>query len=82
MSIEGEQDVRGGGFHRGSGVGNRASVFYARNKYEDTNAFIVVTASPHTLGISVAAEDGKPAESVQPQAVALAKIVVAKLRRT
>jgi hypothetical protein len=64
------------------GIGERAYGFYPkpRDKYEDTNAFVVVKLGQHMIAVSVAAEEGKPAESVQPHAVALAKIVVSKLR--
>ena len=51
-----------------------------RDEYEDTIGLLVVNAGPHTLGISLAAAKGEPAESVQPGLVTLTKAVVAKLR--
>jgi len=51
-----------------------------RDKYEDAIGLLVVKVGQHTLGISIAAEDSKPVESVQPHLVTLAKTVTAKLR--
>src|SRR3954453_12392167 len=67
--------------HPVSGVGEGAYVIYPepRNQYQDTVAFLVTKVGPHTVAVSLAAEEGKPAESVQPAVVALAKAVVAKL---
>ena len=63
-------------------AGDGAYIMYPkpRDEYEDTIGLLVVHAGPHTLGISLAAAKGEPAESVQPKLVALAKAVVAKLR--
>ncbi len=63
-------------------AGDGAYVIYPkpRDEYEDTTGLLVVNAGPHTLGISLAAAKGEPAESVQPKLVALAKAVVGKLR--
>jgi hypothetical protein len=44
------------------------------------HAVVVVRVGQHTIGVSVEAEEGKPAESMQPQAIALARMVAAKLR--
>jgi hypothetical protein len=63
-------------------AGDGAYIMYPkpRDEYEDTVGVLVVKAGPHTLGISLAAAEGEPAESVQPRLVTLAKAVVAKLR--
>ena len=63
-------------------AGDGAYVIYPkpRDEYEDTIGLLVVTSGPHTLGISLAAPKGEPAESVQPKLVTLSKAVVAKLR--
>jgi hypothetical protein len=50
-----------------------------RDQYEGTYAVIVVKAGLRMLMLSLEVEGGKPAESVQPQLVALAKAAVAKL---
>jgi hypothetical protein len=65
-----------------SGVGDRAYVFYPkpRDQYEGVHAVVVVRVGQHTIGVSVEAEEGQPAESVRPQAIALARMVAAKLR--
>jgi hypothetical protein len=63
-------------------VGDGAYVIYPRprDEYEDAIGMLVVKSGAHTLGISLAATKGEPAESVQPKLVALAEAVVAKLR--
>jgi hypothetical protein len=63
-------------------AGAGAYVIYPtpRDQYEDTIGLLVVTSGAHTVGVSVAAETGQPAASVQPALVALARAVVAKLR--
>jgi hypothetical protein len=63
-------------------AGDGAYVIYPtpRNKYQDTIGLIVVSSGPHTLGISLAAKDGQPVESVRPKLVTLTKAVVGKLR--
>jgi hypothetical protein len=68
--------------HPTPAAGDGAYIIYPkpRDKYEDTIGLLVVSAGSHTLGISLAAETGQPAESVQPGLVALANAVVAKLR--
>lgn len=65
-----------------SGLGDRAYFFFPkpRSQYEDTSAFLVVHVGRYTVGLSIAADAGQSAESVQPQVLALAQIVVAKLR--
>lgn len=68
--------------HPVPGLGDRAYAFYPKpqNASQDPNALVVVTVGQHTVAVSVAAEQGKPAESAQPQAVELATMVAAKLR--
>jgi hypothetical protein len=63
-------------------AGSGAYVIYPtpRDEYEDTIGLLVVNAGPHTLGVSLAAAKGEPAESVQPTLVTLANAVVTKLR--
>ena len=65
-----------------AGVGDRAWVIYPkpRNQYQARVAFLGVKTGPHMLGISLEADDGKPTESVLPDVVSLAKVVVGKLR--
>ena len=64
------------------GIGDAAYFFYPkpRDQYEGVHAVVVVNVGQHTLAVSVEAEEGKAAESVQPQALALAKLVTTKLR--
>ena len=68
--------------HPVSGIGDGAYFFYPkpRDQYEGVNAVVVVHVGQHTLAVSVEAEQGNSADSVQPQALALAKMVWAKLR--
>jgi hypothetical protein len=65
-----------------AGLGEKAYSFYPRprNEYEDTNAFVVIKQGRYVIAMSVAAPKGKTAESVQPQAIELAKIVLARLK--
>jgi hypothetical protein len=51
-----------------------------QNKCQDTIGLLVLPLTGHTLGITLAAAEGQPAESVQPGLVALAGAVVPKLR--
>jgi hypothetical protein len=51
-----------------------------RDEHEDTIALLVVQVEPHTVAVSHPADEGKPAESVQPQVMKLAEIVIARLR--
>jgi hypothetical protein len=64
-----------------SGLGDKAYAFYFKpqNEHQDAGTFIVVSAGKRTVAVSVSAEEGQPSESVQPQAVELAKMVLAKL---
>jgi hypothetical protein len=68
--------------HPASGAGDGAYVMHPKpqNAYRDTIGLLVVPLAGHPLGITLAAEDGQPAESVQPSLVALANAVVPKLR--
>lgn len=65
-----------------AGVGEKAYSFYPkpRDKYEDTNAFVVVRQGQYVIAMSVAAPAGKTAESVQPQALELARLVLGRLK--
>ena len=65
-----------------AGVGEKAYAFYPkpRDQYEDTNAFVVARQGQYVVALSVAAPKGKTAQMVQPQALELAKIVLAKLK--
>ena len=65
-----------------SGAGDGGYVMYPKplNKYQDTIGLLVVPLAGHTLGITLAAAEGQPAESVQPGLVALAGAIVPKLR--
>ena len=63
-------------------MGDWAYGFYPKpwDNYEGLYAVVVARVGEHTIGVSVEAEEGQAAESVQPQATALARMVVAKLR--
>ena len=50
-----------------------------RNEHEYPTALIVVTRGPDTAVISVRAMEGEPANAAQPQAIELAKLVMARL---
>lgn len=65
-----------------AGLGDKAYSLYPmpRDKYEDTSAFVVVKRGNYTIAMSVAAPPGKTAQSVQPQALELAKLVLSRLR--
>jgi hypothetical protein len=64
-----------------SGVGDSAYSFFPKPRDEDENttAFVVVQSGQYTIAASVAAEAGQQAKSVEPQAIALAKLVLGKL---
>lgn len=66
-----------------SGVGDKAWVIYPkpRNQYQARVGFLGVKAGEQTVAISLEADDGKPTESVLPDLVALAKVVVTRLRQ-
>lgn len=65
-----------------AGVGDKAWVIYPkpRNQYQARVGFLGVKNGDQTVAISLEAEDGKPTESVLPDLVALAKLVVNRLR--
>jgi hypothetical protein len=50
----------------------------AENEYATT--LVVATSGQYTAAVSVRATPGEPAESAQPQAIELAKIVVSRLQ--
>ena len=66
-----------------AGVGPGAYVMYFKpdNPYQDTAAILVAKAGARMFMMSLAAPDGKTAESVQPQLVTLAKTVAERLSR-
>jgi hypothetical protein len=51
----------------------------ARTEHELPTVLVAVTSGTTTAAISVRAKEGQSAESAEPEAVALAKIVVSKL---
>lgn len=65
-----------------TGLGEKAYALFPkpRNQYQDTSAFVVAKQGIYLLAMSVAAPSGKTAQSVQPQALELAKLVLAKLK--
>lgn len=65
-----------------AGVGDRAWVIYPkpRNQYQPRVAFLGAKTGAHMIAVSLEADDGKPTESVLPDVIALAKLVVGKLR--
>lgn len=65
-----------------SGVGDKAWVIYPkpRNQYQARAGFLGVKVGDQMVAISLEADDGKPTESVLPDLVALAKLVVSRLR--
>jgi hypothetical protein len=65
-----------------SGVGDKAWVIYPkpRNQYQARVGFLGVKTGDQMLAISLEADDGKPTESVLPDLIALAKLVVSRLR--
>ena len=66
-----------------AGFGSGAYVMYFKpdNQYQDTAAILVARAGARMFMMSLAAPDGKTAESVQPQLVTLAKTVAERLSR-
>jgi 3-deoxy-D-manno-octulosonic-acid transferase len=64
-----------------SSLGDHAYVLHLapRNEREYPTALVVVTSGTNTAAISVRAKEGQTAESAQPEAVELAKLVVSKL---
>jgi hypothetical protein len=65
----------------GFGSGAYVMYFVPDNTYQDTAAILVARAGARMFMISLAAPDGKTAESVQPQLVTLAKTVSERLSR-
>jgi hypothetical protein len=67
--------------HPAPEAGDGAYVMYPKpqNKYQDTVGLLVVPLAGQTLGITLAAVEGKPVESVQPGLIALAKAVQVQL---
>ena len=67
--------------HRVPDLGDGAYSFYyvPENKYQDAGTFIVVSNNERTFAVSVAAEEGQPAQSTEAKAIELAKIVMTKL---
>lgn len=65
-----------------SGVGDEAWVIYPtpKNKYQARAGFLGVKVGDQMVAVSLEADDGKPTESVLPDLVALAKLVVTRLR--
>jgi hypothetical protein len=57
-----------------------AVYFEPKNEYQDGGTFVVVPSAKRTVAVSVSAKKGQPAESVQPQAVELTRLVLAKLK--
>jgi len=64
------------------GVGDKAWVIYPKpgNQYQARAGFLGVKAGDQMIGVSLEADDGKPTESVLPDLVALAKLVVSRVR--
>ena len=65
-----------------AGVGDRAMAFapQPKDKDEDKLVYVLVKQGPYLVNVSVLISKGKTAELVQPQAVELARIVLAKLQ--
>jgi len=65
-----------------SGVGDNAWVMYPKpaNQYQARVGFMGVKTGDQMLAISLEADDGKPQESVLPDLVALAKLVVSRVK--
>jgi hypothetical protein len=63
-------------------VGPGAYVMFPkpRDKYEDAVAVVVARKGDRTLGISLAAPEGKTQESMQPAVIEFAKAVLARLK--
>ena len=76
------QELEVGGFdkekHAVAGVGDSAAMYFMA-KGKDPAGFMVIHAGTRTLTIGVRGDQGQPSESVQPFAVGLAKIALAKL---
>lgn len=68
--------------HPISGIGDSAYVMYPKpkNRYQDTVVLVAVTLRRHVAGVTVAADEGKSAETAQPVAIALAREVIGKLQ--
>lgn len=64
------------------GLGRGAYVMFPppRDKYEDALAVVVTPAGSHMLMITLAAPDGRTAESMQPALVALTKTVMGRVQ--
>jgi hypothetical protein len=67
--------------HPVAGVGERAYVIYPkpRDSYETRVALLATKYRQYMLGISLEPDYGKPSESVQPDLIALTKVVMQKL---
>ena len=65
-----------------TGVGERAWVIFPKphNENEPRGGFLGAKTGAYMVGVSLEADDGKPTESVRPDLIALAKLVVSKLR--
>ena len=63
-------------------LGSGAYVVYPepRDQYEDTIGLLVLPVGEDTIGVTLAAEAGQPADSVLPGLVAIAEAAAAKLR--
>jgi hypothetical protein len=68
--------------HPAPAAGDDAYLIYLRpqNKYQDAGAMVALKVGSHRVSVFVAAATGAPAESVQPNAIALARAVAPKLR--
>ena len=64
----------------GLGEGAFALFFDPESEYQDHGAFVVFGAGPPTVAVTVYADEGEPAESALPEAMAVAQAVAAKLR--
>jgi hypothetical protein len=63
----------------GLGEGAFAIFFDPQDEYQDHGAFVVFGAGPPTAAVTVYADDGQPAETALPRAMAVAQAVAAKL---
>jgi hypothetical protein len=65
-----------------AGLGEKAYAFYppAKNKYQDTGAFVVVKKGNAIIAVSVNSPEGQSPQSVHPQALELAKLVFSRLQ--
>jgi hypothetical protein len=64
----------------GLGDGAFSVLFDPGDPYQDHGAFVVFGAGPPTVAVTVYAEDGEPAETALPPAMALAEAIAAKLQ--